>query len=62
VASLQAQVETLNAELADPRRCVRDRERFVAKTASLAGAHDKLTTAEDQWLTLELRREEIKAV
>jgi len=61
VASLQAQVAELNAELADPRRDVDDRKRIVAKTASLAAAHHELT-AGDQWLTLELRREEIKSV
>ena len=62
VALLQAQVEALNADFADLRRNVRDQKRFVAKTASLAAAHDELTTAEDLWLTLELGREEIEAV
>jgi len=42
VASLQALVEALNAELADPRRYLGDQKRFVAKTASFAAAHDKL--------------------
>jgi ATP-binding cassette subfamily F protein uup len=62
IAVLQARVETLNRELADPGLYARDPERFVAKTAALAVAHDELTAAEDQWLTLEMRREEIEGV
>ena len=60
IASLQAQVEALNDELAAPGLYGHDPERFAAKTAALAAAHDELTSAEDQWLTLELRREEIE--
>ena len=41
---------------------IRDPDRVAAKTAALATAHDELTAAEDQWLTLELRREEIEGV
>jgi ATP-binding cassette subfamily F protein uup len=48
--------------VADPRRYACGSKRFVAKTASFATAHDELTAAENQWLTLELRREEIKGV
>ena len=36
--------------------------RPASAAASLAAVHDDFTTAEDQWLTLALRREEIKAV
>ncbi len=62
ITSLQAQVEALNGELADPGFYARDPDRFAAKTAALAAAHDELTAAEDQWLTLELRREEIESL
>jgi ATP-binding cassette subfamily F protein uup len=62
IASLQGQVEALNGELADPGLYARDPARFAAKTAALAAAHDELTVAEDHWLTLELRREEIEGV
>ena len=34
----------------------------TAKTAALAAAHDELTTAKEQWLTLEMRREEIEGL
>ncbi len=62
IASLQARVEELNGELADAGLYARDPDRFAAKTAALTAAHEELTTAEDQWLTLEMRREEIEGV
>jgi ATP-binding cassette subfamily F protein uup len=62
IALLQAQVEALNGELADPRLYARDPGQFAAKTAALATAHDELSAAEDQWLTLEMRREEIEGL
>jgi ATP-binding cassette subfamily F protein uup len=60
IAELQAEVEALNKALAAPDLYVRDPDGFAAKTAALAAAHDELTAAEDQWLTLEMRREEIE--
>jgi ATP-binding cassette subfamily F protein uup len=60
IASLQSRVEALNHELADPGLYARDPDQVAAKTAALATAHDELTAAEDQWLTLEMRREEIE--
>jgi ABC transport system ATP-binding/permease protein len=62
IASLQARVEALNSELADPRLYARDPGQFTAKTAALATAHDELSAAEDQWLTLEMRHEEIEGL
>jgi ATP-binding cassette subfamily F protein uup len=62
IASLQSRVEALNGELADPTLYARAPNRFAAKSAALAAAHDELTAAEDQWLTLEMRREEIEGV
>jgi ATP-binding cassette subfamily F protein uup len=62
IASLQSRVEALNGELADPDLYARDPDRVAAKTAALATAHDELSAAEDQWLTLEMRREEIEGV
>jgi len=62
IASLQSRVEALNGELADSGLYARDPDRVAAKTAALAAAHDELTAAEDQWLTLEMRREEIEGV
>jgi ABC transport system ATP-binding/permease protein len=62
IAALQAQVEALNVELADSGLYARDPDRFAAKSAALAAAHDELTAAEDQWLMLEMRREEIEGL
>ncbi len=60
IASLQAKVEALNGELADPGLYARDADGFAARSAALAATHDELTAAENQWLTLEMRREEIE--
>jgi len=57
---IQEFVATLNRELADSALYARDPDQFAAKTAALAAAHDELTAAEDEWLTLEMRREEIE--
>jgi ABC transport system ATP-binding/permease protein len=62
IAALEARVEALNSELADPSLYARTPDRIAAKTAELAATHDELTAAEDQWLTLEMRREEIDGV
>jgi ABC transport system ATP-binding/permease protein len=47
--------------LADPDLYARDPARFGATTAALAVARDKLAVAEEQWLRLEMLREEIEA-
>ena len=50
----------LNAALADPDLYARDPARFTATTSALAAARDELSAAEEQWLTLEMLREEIE--
>jgi ATP-binding cassette subfamily F protein uup len=62
IAALQTQVAGLNAVLADPDLYARDPGRFGATTQALAIARDELAAAEEQWLTLEMRREEIDNV
>ena len=57
---MQARIEALNAPLADPDLYARDPARFTATTAALAAARDELSAAEEQWLTLEMLREEIE--
>jgi ABC transport system ATP-binding/permease protein len=59
IASLEARIEALNGVLADPDLYARDRARFEAASSALAAAREELTAAEEQWLTLEMRREEI---
>jgi ATP-binding cassette subfamily F protein uup len=60
IAALQSEVANLGAQLADPDLYARDPARFAATTAALDRAQSALTTAEEQWLTLEMLREEIE--
>jgi ABC transport system ATP-binding/permease protein len=59
IEALQTQIAGLNATLADPDLYSRNPERFVATSQVLAAARDELATMEEQWLTLEMLREEI---
>lgn len=61
IAELETQITELNAVLADPDLYARDPARFGAIAAALAVARDELTAAVEQWLTLEMLREEIEA-
>jgi hypothetical protein len=49
-----------NGILADPDLYARDRARFEAASSAFAAAREELTAAEEQWLALEMRREEIE--
>jgi ATP-binding cassette subfamily F protein uup len=62
IAALETQIAELNAILADPDLYARDPRQFGAMTQALAVARDELTAAEEQWLTLEMVREEIDSV
>jgi ATP-binding cassette subfamily F protein uup len=62
IAALQTQIAGLNAILADPDLYSRNPGRFGATTQALAAARDELAAAEEQWLTLEMLREEIDDV
>ena len=59
--ALERQIAELNAILADPNLYAHGRTRFGETTEALAAARDKLAAAEEQWLRLELLREEIEA-
>jgi ATP-binding cassette subfamily F protein uup len=61
IAALETQIAELTAILADPDLYARDRARFGATTEALALARDGLAAADEQWLRLELLREEIEA-
>jgi ABC transport system ATP-binding/permease protein len=61
IAALETQIAELIAILADPDLYTRDPTRFGATTEALALARDGLAVAEEQWLRLELLREEIEA-
>jgi ATP-binding cassette subfamily F protein uup len=60
IASLEADVAKLTAVLEDPGLYSRDQTRFAATTASLEAARAALAAAEEQWLELEMRREELE--
>ena len=56
----RAKSARLNALLADPDLYARDPARFAATTTALDAAQQRLAAAEEQWLTLEMLREEIE--
>jgi len=59
IASLQAEMKSLQAKLEDPGFYARDRAAFEKVTASLGELQQKIAVAEEQWLELEILREEI---
>jgi ATP-binding cassette subfamily F protein uup len=61
MAKLQAEIAKLQTQLDDPTLYTRDRKAFDATSAAMAKAHADLTTAEEQWLELEILREEIES-
>jgi ABC transport system ATP-binding/permease protein len=60
MAALQAELESLEAKLADPALFARDQKKFEETAQRLSAARDDLQAAEDQWLELELLREELE--
>jgi ABC transport system ATP-binding/permease protein len=59
IAGLQAEMKGLQAKLDDPAYYARDRAGFEKVTASLGELQQKIAAAEEQWLELEILREEI---
>ena len=57
--TLGTEIARLGIELADGGLYARDAARFTAATMALARAQAELAAAEEGWLTLEMRREEI---
>ncbi len=62
IGELQTQIAGLNAVLADLDLYAHDPGRFGATIQALAVARDELAAAEEQWLSLEMLREEIDDV
>jgi len=58
MAELEKTIGRLKETLADADLYRRDRARFEAATAALAEAHGALAAAEEEWLELEMLREE----
>jgi ATP-binding cassette subfamily F protein uup len=60
IARLTAEIDSLQARLADPGFYGRDPSGFAAASASLTAAEAARAKAEDDWLELEMLREEIE--
>jgi ATP-binding cassette subfamily F protein uup len=60
IEKLEAEIKTLNAALADGSLYAKDPAGFAAKSKALAAAEAKRAAAEEQWLELEMLREEIE--
>jgi ABC transport system ATP-binding/permease protein len=59
IAALNAKASELHAKLADPQFYMRDRSGFEKVTTDLGETQRKLAAAEEQWLELEILREDI---
>ena len=59
IAALQADADTLRARLDDPGFYARDRTAFERATAALGKLQQDIAAAEEQWLALEILREEL---
>jgi ATP-binding cassette subfamily F protein uup len=59
IASLQAEMKELQARLDDPSFYTRDRAEFEKITVQLGELQQKIAAAEEQWLELEILREEL---
>lgn len=60
MAGLQTRMTDLQAHLADPGFYARDPGGFTKATAELEAAEARLAAAEEEWLALELLREEVE--
>jgi ATP-binding cassette subfamily F protein uup len=58
IAKMQQEAGTLQAHLNDPDFYVKDRSAFEKVTSALGELQQKIATAEEQWLALEILREE----
>jgi len=61
VAALPGEIAALEAALQDPDLYARDRARFEKLSAALDAKRAELASAEDEWLTLEEKREALGA-
>jgi ATP-binding cassette subfamily F protein uup len=59
IAALQAKAQALQAKLDDPTFYVRDRPAFEKVSAALGEMQQGIAAAEEQWLELEILREEL---
>jgi len=60
IAELEGEIERLKGQIADPGLYARDAAAFAKTADELAKAEAARTSAEDEWLALELKREEVE--
>jgi len=60
LAQLEKEIATLQAQLADPSLYTRDPPGFAARTSLLGRKQSERDSAEEEWLRLELLREELE--
>jgi ATP-binding cassette subfamily F protein uup len=60
IATLTAELAKLEQKLADPGLYARDPKSFSDTTMKIANARVELSAAEDEWLRLEVLREELE--
>ncbi len=58
--ALEAEIAALRKQLDDPELFTRDPERFKSTASDLETKQDELSTSEEEWLALEMLREEIE--
>ena len=61
IAALTGEIAALKSQLADPALFARDAKAFNDGAARLAKAEADLASAEEEWLALEMKREEIES-
>ncbi len=60
IEGLTARLAKLEAKLADPELYAKDPKAFTETTMAIAGVRTELAAAEDEWLRLEVLREELE--
>ena len=59
IAALQEDLRKLQAKLDDPQFYARDRSGFEKVSAEMGELQQRIAVAEEQWLELEILREEL---
>ena len=59
IAKLRTEIDALQVKLGDPQFYARDRAAFEKTTALLGDLQLKIAAAQEQWLELEILREEL---
>ena len=61
IEALEAEIDKLSAELADPNLYARDPKRFDTLSKTITERQGEREAAEERWLELEMKREELEA-